>query len=262
MFCVQIDGEGHVARNRVEVVLEGYFLLIDMLDGQLHAQHTCNVIGEGSCGIYNNVGRDSTGRTSISNAQAITGIFFNRRNITLRFLAASRANSFQHVLPKLLTADVAAATNVDDVSYFCCERRKLLLNLMLIVVDINIDVSWYICSEFRNIVLAGRKHIATARHVKYVIRVAGESIKFINAVIGEVRHGAMRPPISVVITRLRAGITHGLATIDEQYGFSLLLDAQVIGRGDSGKAGTDNRNFYILISHYVCRDMPFRKFVS
>ena len=158
------------------MILERYFLLIDILDGQFHTQHACNAIDEGPCGIYNKLGRDGAGRISVRNTQTITGISFNRRYITLNFFASSRSNSFQHVLPELLTAQVAAATNMDDVLYLRRERRKLLLNLLLVVIDINVDIPWNIGSKIRNIVPTGREHIATTRHVKDIVRFTSEPV--------------------------------------------------------------------------------------
>ena len=92
---------------------------------------------------------------------------------------------------------------------------------------------------------AAGEHVAATRHVEHVARVVRETLQFVDAVIGERRHDRVRPPVTIVVARLRARVAHRLARVDTNTDAPLAVrHAEIIRRRDTGDAGTDNGYVY------------------
>jgi len=86
------------------------------------------------------------------------------------------------------------------------------------------------------------EHVTAAPEVDGVRRLAGNSLHQINASVAELNHLGMRPPVTVVIAGLRTREAHRRPRVDQQYRLPAVLLAQIIGRGNTGDAGTDDRD--------------------
>jgi hypothetical protein len=56
----------------------------------------------------------------------------------------------------------------------------------------------------------------------------------------------MRPPVSVIVARLRARVAHRLSAVDEYDRCFTKFTAQIVGRRNAGNSCTDDRYFKVV----------------
>jgi hypothetical protein len=71
-----------------------------------------------------------------------------------------------------------------------------------------------------------------------------EALQFVDAVVCERRHDRVRPPVTIVIARLRARVAHRLARVYQDNVPLAVRHAEIICRRNTGNTGTDNGYFY------------------
>jgi hypothetical protein len=86
----------------------------------------------------------------------------------------------------------------------------------------------------------GGEHVAAAGHVEDIACVVSESLQLVDAVVRKRRHDGMRPPITIVIARLRARVAHRLARVYQDGASLAVRHAEIICRRNTGNTGADN----------------------
>ena len=127
----------------------------------------------------------------------------------------------------------------------------MALNIAAGRQHINIDVIGDCCESFIDAALPRCEAVTSACHIEYVIRLCRQTIQFVDAVVSEVRHRAMRPPVPVIVARLGTGETHRLPAVDEQHRVFPAHRTKIVRRCDAGDAGTDDDYFDVLFSFCV-----------
>ena len=91
-----------------------------------------------------------------------------------------------------------------------------------------------------NVGLARRQSITTPGHVDTIATAACDVFHQVNAAIGEGHHRRMRPPIAVILARLRRSEPHRLRAINQRDICDPVMTRQVISRRDPDNSGTDD----------------------
>ncbi|MHC2245563.1 hypothetical protein ACVJH7_004870 [Bradyrhizobium elkanii] len=103
--------------------------------------------------------------------------------------------------------------------------------------------------QFLGFFLARDQEIAAPGHVDAVVAAARDLLHQVRGMVGEVGHRRMRPPVAVVLAGLRRGQRHRLAFVDNQHAQTLVLNGEVIGRGDADDSRTDHQDFDVIGLH-------------
>ncbi len=151
------------------------------------------------------------------------------------------AELFEHPGAELVAVDAAAPANVHDMADVVGEPRIRQTNVTA-RDDVDVRIVLQGRLEVADIIAARRQHVAPARHAEDIVGVVCKPVELFDAVVGKRRHHRVRPPVAVVVARLRTRVAHRLARVDQYDRAFAMACGEVPGRCDARDAGTDDCN--------------------
>src|SRR5262245_45581438 len=113
-LTVEVDRERHLPRNGSIAIGKGDLLLQDIEDRQLVTKHRRYLRDEGTSSVDDGIGMDRLALPMRVELKLERGSLLDISDAGLTKVPAGRANLFEHVLAKLLTADVTRPADMQN----------------------------------------------------------------------------------------------------------------------------------------------------